>query len=56
VAEHAKRLREEGILKDSGRVFATHIAHEGNPSHPELVEFASRHGYEVAYDGLEVMV
>ena len=56
VAEHTKRLREEGILKDNGRVFATHIAHEGNPVHPELVEFASQHGYEVAYDGLRITV
>ncbi|MEJ2303274.1 MAG: MBL fold metallo-hydrolase [Anaerolineales bacterium] len=55
VAEHAERLREEGILKDGGRVFATHIAHEGNPVHPKLVAFASKHGYEVAYDGLEIV-
>ena len=54
VAEHAERSREEGILKDRGRVFATHIAHAGNPVHPKLVAFASKHGYEVAYDGLEV--
>jgi hypothetical protein len=56
VSEHTKRLREEGILKDNGRVFATHIAHEGNPVHAELVEFASQHGYEVAYDGLRITV
>jgi len=56
VIEYAKRLREEGILKEGGRVFATHIAHEGNPTHPELVEFASQRGYNVAYDGLEIMV
>jgi len=56
VSEHTKRLREEGILKDNGRVFATHIAHEGNPVHAELVEFASQHGYEVAYDGLRITI
>ncbi len=54
VVEHTKRLREEGILRNHGRVFATHIAHEGNPVHPELAELASQYGYEVAYDGLEV--
>jgi phosphoribosyl 1,2-cyclic phosphate phosphodiesterase len=54
VAEHAQRFREEGILKDRGRVLATHISHEGNPIHAELVEFDSQHGYEVAYDGLGV--
>jgi len=52
VVEHAKRLRDEGILKPDGRVFATHIAHEGNPPHPELAAYARQHGYEVAFDGL----
>ena len=56
VSEHTKRLREGGILKDNGRVFATHIAHEGNPVHAELVEFASQHGYEIAYDSLRITV
>ena len=54
VSEHTKRLRDEGILKENGRVFATHIAHEGNPIHAELVEFAKENGYEIAYDGLVV--
>jgi hypothetical protein len=52
VVEHARRLRADGALKPNGRVFATHIAHEGNPPHPELVAFAKQHGYEVAHDGL----
>jgi phosphoribosyl 1,2-cyclic phosphate phosphodiesterase len=52
--EHVARMSEEGLLADKVRVFATHIAHEGNPVHPELADFAARHGYEVAYDGLVV--
>ncbi|MEW5872363.1 MAG: MBL fold metallo-hydrolase [Chloroflexota bacterium] len=52
VIEHARRMRSEELLRPGGRVFATHIAHEGNPAHPELAEFARRNGYEVAYDGL----
>ena len=36
VAEHTQRMRAEGILKADGRVFATHIAHEGNPDHDTL--------------------
>ena len=52
--EHMARLNEEGLLADKARVFATHIAHAGNPVHPELADFAARHGYEVAYDGLLV--
>ena len=52
--EHVARMREEGLLADKARAFATHIAHEGNPVHPELADFAARHGYEIAYDGLTV--
>lgn len=52
--EHGARLREEGLLAAKARLLATHIAHEGNPVHPELAGWAARHGYEVAYDGLVV--
>lgn len=52
--EHVARLREERLLADDARVLATHIAHAGNSVHPELSEFATRHSYEVAYDGLAV--
>jgi phosphoribosyl 1,2-cyclic phosphate phosphodiesterase len=52
VIEHADRMRAEGVLGPHGRVFATHIAHEGNPAHPALAAFAKQHAYEVAYDGL----
>jgi phosphoribosyl 1,2-cyclic phosphodiesterase len=54
VIEHVARMREEGILADAGRAFATHISHPGNPVHPQLAAFAAQHGYEVAYDGLKV--
>jgi len=56
VIECMTRMREDGILAEGGRVLATHIAHEGNPPHPELVDFARRHGYDVAYDGLVIEV
>lgn len=52
--EHVVRMREEGLLADNARVFATHIAHEGNPVHPKLTDFAKQHGYEIAYDGLTI--
>jgi phosphoribosyl 1,2-cyclic phosphate phosphodiesterase len=56
VIEHMIRMKSEGILKESGCVFATHIAHEGNPAHPDLVLFARQHRYEVAYDGLRLEI
>lgn len=54
--EQVTRLRELGMLADDARIFATHIGHHSNPSHPELAAFAAQHGYEVAYDGLVVEV
>ena len=56
VIEHANRMRAEGVLGPHARLFATHIAHEGNPAHPDLAAFAKEHGYEVAYDGLVVPI
>ena len=56
VIEHANRMRSEGLVGSHARVFATHIAHEGNPAHPDLAEFAKQHGYQVAYDGLVLKV
>jgi phosphoribosyl 1,2-cyclic phosphodiesterase len=52
LVEHVRRMRKEGLLKANGRAFATHIAHEGNPPHSKLVEYASQNGYEVGFDGL----
>lgn len=54
VIEHMQRMRLEGIVKPGGQVFATHIAHDANPAHPELEEFAMKNGYKVAFDGLVI--
>ncbi|NIW46654.1 MAG: hypothetical protein GWN30_18445 [Gammaproteobacteria bacterium] len=56
VIDHMQRMRAEGILKRDRLVFATHIAHEGNPPHDELEEYAHRYGYEIAFDGLSVSI
>ncbi len=54
--EQVARLREIGMLASNARIFATHIGHHSNPTHPELAAFAAQHGYEVAYDGLALEV
>jgi phosphoribosyl 1,2-cyclic phosphate phosphodiesterase len=54
--EQVARMRESSLLASNARIFATHVAHHSNPPHPELVEFAEQHGYEVAYDGLTIEV
>jgi phosphoribosyl 1,2-cyclic phosphate phosphodiesterase len=56
VAEHIDRMRADGLLSSGSIALATHIAHEGNPAHTELSQFASEHGYEIAYDGLEISI
>jgi phosphoribosyl 1,2-cyclic phosphate phosphodiesterase len=54
--EHVARFRNEGLLTQHARAFATHIAHEGNPAHPKLADFAKQYGYKIAYDGLVLEV
>ncbi len=54
VIAHANRFRENGLLKDNGVVYATHLSHEGSLEHDELDEYAREHGYRVAYDGLRL--
>ena len=54
--EQVGRLRRLGLLADGARIFAYHLAHHSNPTHPELVERAAQRGYEVAYDGLTIDV
>ena len=56
VIAHANRFREGGLLKDNGIVYATHISHEGNLEHGELDEYARKHGYRVAFDGLRLLL
>ncbi len=53
---HANRFREVGLLKDNGMVYATHISHEGNLEHDELDDYAMKHGYRVAFDGLRLVL
>jgi len=48
------RMKTESLLKENARILATHISHEGNPTHDELSKYAIEHGYEIAYDGLEI--
>ena len=49
-----ERMKDENLLADKARFLAAHISHEGNPPHETLSEFATRYGYEIAYDGLVI--
>lgn len=52
--DHARRMRDAGLLAEGGRFIAHHFSHSGNPTHDKLEAFFSPHGVEVAYDGMEV--
>lgn len=54
--EQLQRMRSEALLADDVRIYAHHLAHHSNPSHPQLVEYAQANGYDVAYDGLQIEV
>lgn len=56
VAEVARLLRAHHMLAEGGVVLATHLSHEGNPSHAALSAWAAPRGYAVAYDGLRLEV
>ncbi len=49
-----RRMKGENLLADNAKILATHISHEGNPTHSELSKYAERFGYEIAYDGLVI--
>lgn len=54
--EHIAEMKTFGLVHDTTRILATHLAHHSNPLHDELGTFASERGYEIAYDGLVVEV
>lgn len=54
--EQVARLRQENLLADDARIYATHIAHHSNPTHEELAAYATQQGYLVAHDGLVIAV
>ena len=51
-----RRLRQAGALKPECRVLATHISHEGMLPHAELCKFAAENSYEIAWDGMEILL
>ncbi len=54
--DHARRMRESGILKPEGVALATHFVHQAAGAHEDLVAYYEPHGLTVSYDGLELTV
>ncbi len=55
-ARSVRTLKQLDILKQGGKVYATHLSHEGIMEHDAMEEFASCNEYHIAYDGLVVRV
>ncbi|MFN2111164.1 MAG: MBL fold metallo-hydrolase, partial [Anaerolineae bacterium] len=51
---HVDLINKHRLLKEDGRIYATHLSHEGIQEHEALQQFANRHGYHIAYDGLVI--
>lgn len=45
-----------GVIKGGGRFIATHFAHDGCGTHPDVCDILRPHGIAVAYDGLRVRI
>jgi len=45
-----------GVIKEGGRFIATHFAHDGCGTYPEVSAILRPHGIAVAYDGLLVRI
>lgn len=52
--EQIQILREEKIINDNTLIYGTHISHDGLSYHEEIEKEANKHGYFIAYDGLEI--
>ncbi len=55
-ADEIAHMRNEGVLKPFGRVYATHISHEGMLLHRELDQYVRARGFEAAWDGLSLII
>jgi phosphoribosyl 1,2-cyclic phosphate phosphodiesterase len=54
--EQIERMHRAELLAEDARILAHHLAHHSNPPHPQLSEFATGHGYAVAFDGMSIDV
>lgn len=53
---HVDLINTEHLLKEGGHIYATHLSHEGIREHSEFQQYAQSHGYNIAYDGLTILL
>ncbi|MCL2545693.1 MAG: MBL fold metallo-hydrolase [Oscillospiraceae bacterium] len=51
-----QEMKKRHIINDGTKIFASHISHEGTLPHDEFAAFSKQHGYDIAFDGLELEV
>lgn len=54
--EQLNKMRKLSIIDNNTKIYGTHISHEGNKYHEFAEKRASKYGYHIAYDGLEIEI
>lgn len=54
--EQLTKMRNLGIIDNNTLIYGTHISHESMSYHEKVEEYAIKHGYHIAYDGLELNI
>lgn len=52
--EYIIKLKQNNLLNKNCMIYATHLTHDGNPTHDEIEQILNKYGYMPAYDGLEI--
>lgn len=53
---HVQKFIAEKRIINPRMIFATHISHEGNLLHSDFERFSDKNGYQIAFDGLVVLL
>lgn len=54
--EFINELKNNNLLSDNCKIYATHITHDKNPLHEDLNEILKQYNSQAAYDGLELEI
>ena len=52
----ADRFSEKGLLSDNVKLYYTHFSHNSGQIYDDMVPRAKKYGFNVAYDGLEIII
>ena len=52
--DYINKLKQNNLLNEDCKVYATHITHDGNPCYEELEEILNEYNCHSSYDGMEI--